>query len=166
MLCRRDIMFQQHCPFLTLSAAPLLFYVACEPGDAQIPGAKDVDTAAALDTGDTSDTAADTETGDTADSGDCTEAPVGDAGPEQTVNLADGPVQLDGGATGGCGPYSWFWAWQAHPSRSTLTDRDIHAPNLEDPTFTPDVVGEYVLSLAVHDGAQWSSPDVVLINVM
>ncbi|GDX83459.1 hypothetical protein LBMAG42_52700 [Deltaproteobacteria bacterium] len=159
-------MFQQHCPFPTLRAAGLLFFCACEPGDPERIGAKEIDTAPPIDTGDTSDTAADTATGDTADSANCPDPVVGDAGPDQTVNLADGQVQLDGAATGGCGPYWWFWALQAQPAGSTLSDRDIHAANLEDPTFTPTVAGDYVLSLAVYDGTQSSSPDIVLISVM
>ena len=120
----------------------------------------------ARDAADTGETADNRDSADSADSADCLDAPVGDAGAAQTVNLSDGHVQLNGSASGGCGPFTWFWAFQAVPSHSVVRSNDIRTYDIEDPTFAPDTAGTYVLSLSTYDGAQWSTPDMVEITVL
>ena len=147
---------------------PLLL-AACRPpiladsGDTADTGdtGDTADTADTADTGDTGDTA---DTADTGDTGD-TAAPVADAGPDQMVTVGT-EVTLDGSgstASGGA-TLQYQWSFQAVPATSAVGDGSLHTPDVVNPTFTPDVVGDYVLSLAVYDGAAWSSPDTVTIS--
>lgn len=122
-------------------------------------------TESATETGSTGDSATDTAT-DTASTGDtaaCTDTPTADAGPDQVVDLGAGVVQLDCTASGGCGSFMYTWAIQAKPAGSSGTHVD--SPDAEDPTFTPDAVGNYTFSCAVYDGTSWSRPDMVRLTV-
>ena len=57
----------------------------------------------------------------------------------------------------------YLWTLQSTPSTSNATDSSISDRASVNPTFYPDVAGEYVLSLAVFDGTSWSVPDLVTI---
>jgi VCBS repeat-containing protein len=94
--------------------------------------------------------------------------PVADAGPDRNVETGI-PVMLD--ASGSFDPdagdqigYDWSieWILDAKPSDSWLTDADI--ADTCQPTFIPDVDGEYRFRLIVHDGQVVSAPDVVTIT--
>ena len=120
------------------------------------------ETAAGTDT--STDTSADTSTdtathSDTADSG-CVDAPIADAGPDQTVTRG-AVVELAGAGLSGCGPYQFYWTLQAVPSGSSTQLQDVHAAN---PMFTAYNIGRYVISLSVSDGTQWSAPDTVTVT--
>ncbi len=89
------------------------------------------------------------------------EGPVANAGPDQTVNVG-ARVTLDGsnsydpdGAT-----LVYQWTLQSSPvgSNAFLNDR-----NREDPEFTADVAGTYVLELRVSDGVANSQGDQVRV---
>ena len=76
--------------------------------------------------------------------------PVADAGPDQTgtelvqVNLdGSGSSDADGDAL------TYTWEFDSMPDGSTAALSD---PNVVDPTFTPDLPGDYVLKLTVDDG--------------
>jgi hypothetical protein len=76
--------------------------------------------------------------------------PVADAGPDQTATeLVE--VQLDGsGSSDADGdPLTFTWEFQSLPDGSTATLSD---PDIVDPTFVPDLPGEYVLQLTADDG--------------
>jgi hypothetical protein len=91
--------------------------------------------------------------------------PVADAGEDQTVFLGV-VAQLDGG--GSFDPDDdpiavWMWGFDSIPAGSgaTIDNRFSRIPS-----FQPDKVGEYILSLIVNDGFDWSIPDTVTVTVI
>ena len=91
--------------------------------------------------------------------------PVADAGPDQTVELGD-TVALDGtGSSDADGDaLTYSWTLDSAPSDSGMDDEDLVDADTDSATFTPDVEGEYVLTLTVSDGTD-SSTDTVTITV-
>jgi hypothetical protein len=85
--------------------------------------------------------------------------PIANAGPDRAARVFE-RVVLDG--SGSADPdgdsLTYRWSWELRPAGSVVDLPDASAVR---PEFTLDVAGRYVLSLAVHDGTQWSSPDVV-----
>ncbi len=81
-------------------------------------------------------------------------------GPDTTVlvteAIVDAPVALDASSSsdddvGVCGlteAFEYEWSFWSKPPASTAELKD---PNLENPSFTPDVAGTYVLKLTVYD---------------
>ncbi|GAB3319203.1 hypothetical protein GCM10027299_11530 [Larkinella ripae] len=90
-----------------------------------------------------------------------TESLVANAGPDQPVQVGQ-LVTLDGSASGdGSGkPLTYQWTLTAKPAKSVVA---LTAPTTARPTFTPDEVGEYELSLTVSDGTG-TSVDKVLVS--
>ncbi|MGD8885099.1 MAG: PKD domain-containing protein, partial [Gammaproteobacteria bacterium] len=90
------------------------------------------------------------------------EAPIANAGPDQTVNLGN-TVTLDGSGSsdpdGHSLSYSWSMASRPAGSNATLSDETI-----VDPTFVADVMGDYELELVVSDGYDDSSVSTVTIT--
>jgi len=88
--------------------------------------------------------------------------PVADAGPDQDVSVGE-PVQLAGSATDPDDDpiVSWLWTIEAAPAGSSAALSD---PAVADPAFTPDLPGEYVLSLVAGDGTDPSLPDTVTVS--
>lgn len=88
-------------------------------------------------------------------------APVADAGPDRAAEVGL-PVRMDGSASHDPegGPISFRWAFTVMPvgSASTLDD-----PGSPTPSFTPDLVGTYVLALVVDDGVEQSAPDTAVV---
>lgn len=76
--------------------------------------------------------------------------PVADAGADQnvvfpaTVNL-NGSASTDADGDG----LSYTWAFVSKPTTSSAALND---PNVENPSFTADIAGSYVVSLVVNDG--------------
>jgi len=89
--------------------------------------------------------------------------PIGDAGPDQVVCLGE-PVMLQGWAEDPDGDaiVEWSWAIESAPEGSLADLPDFMLP---DAHFLPDLPGDYVLSLAVSDGADWSLADTVVVSV-
>ncbi len=150
-------------------ALAVLTLGACSPGGT----GKDNDRPAEIaDSGRDTAPETTTETGDSGDSDSahdtgplpCVDAPVVDAGPDQTVPAGTREVQLAGSASGGCGSYVFDWAIQALPAGSTTSSSDIHDPGDPDALLMIDAAGSYVLSLQAYDGASWSTPDLVVID--
>jgi Ca2+-binding RTX toxin-like protein len=94
--------------------------------------------------------------------------PIADAGLDQDVPLGVA-VALDGTASqdpdGAPQPLTFAWTFVTVPSGSALNDAGIAGAATAQPSFDPDVRGEYVLRLTVSDG---SAPDTdeVLVRVV
>jgi K319L-like, PKD domain/PKD domain/Calx-beta domain len=90
-------------------------------------------------------------------------APLADAGPDQAEVTLGALVVLDGSASSDADgqPLTYAWSLLSKPagSRAALAgDTDVA------PTFTPDVVGDYVVQLIVNDGLLDSAPDTVRVG--
>lgn len=76
-------------------------------------------------------------------------------------------IQLDG--SGSSDPngdsLSYFWTLQEKPQNSTSDNRSISARDEVMPEFYADVAGEYIFSLAVHDGLDWSPPALLPVTL-
>ncbi len=88
--------------------------------------------------------------------------PIANAGTDQNVQTGMA-VQLNG--TGSSDPdgdsLTFDWLIEGRPAGSTAQLSDTNVPQ---PTFTPDVDGEYELSVVVSDGQIESVPDTVFIR--
>jgi RHS repeat-associated protein/uncharacterized repeat protein (TIGR01451 family) len=93
---------------------------------------------------------------------DINSPPVANAGQNQTVTTRT-LVTLDGsGSTDVDGdPLTYTWAILSTPAGSTATLSDQHAVK---PSFTVDVLGNYVIQLIVNDGTVNSTPATVTIS--
>src|SRR5690606_32488907 len=86
-------------------------------------------------------------------------APVAAAGDDQVVVVGT-EIALDGsGSMDADGdPLTFAWAISMAPEGSAAT---VGGADMEMATFTPDLVGAYVLRLVVNDGMDDSAPDFV-----
>jgi len=75
-------------------------------------------------------------------------------------------IQLDGSgsfdANGDALTYQWDV--QSVPSGSQASNASFSSRTLSNPTFYPDVAGSYTVSLTVHDGTSWATPDLMVIS--
>ena len=94
---------------------------------------------------------------------DINHPPVADAGNDQSVLVGD-TVTLQGSATDidGDSIVSWAWTVDSAPEGSVATIVDPTIPN---PTFMPDLAGQYVFNLVVNDGRDDSAVASVTIEV-
>ena len=97
----------------------------------------------------------------TAGSGD--NPPLANAGADQQATIGQ-TVQLDGGNSSDPenSPLTFLWTFTAQPPASAVQLVNETAAN---PSFVPDVAGDYVVQLVVNDGALDSQPDTVVISV-
>ncbi len=91
--------------------------------------------------------------------------PTADAGQDKNV-LTGVSVFLDGSRSDDADkqPVSHRWSLLEKPAASALSDEDIHDKDMPDPSFTPDVDGEYRFQLIVSDGIEESVPDLVTVS--
>ncbi|MBI5057329.1 MAG: hypothetical protein HZB61_12015 [Nitrospirae bacterium] len=92
-------------------------------------------------------------------------APFANAGADQTV-FQGNLVSLDGSASrSDCffceDSLTYNWTFVSVPAESTAV---LSNPNSVGPSFIPDVIGSYVLSLVVNNGKRDSIPDTIIIN--
>lgn len=59
----------------------------------------------------------------------------------------------------------YFWEVQDVPEGSKATNDSFSDRAAAAPTFWADIAGTYQLSLSVYDGANWSNPDPIVIEV-
>ena len=91
------------------------------------------------------------------------DAPVANAGPDQTVFRGDEAL-LDGSGSSDVDvvdPLTYQWSFLSLPAGSAATLSDSTQVN---PTFVPDVSGAYEVQLIVNDGTADSVPDTVWIT--
>lgn len=90
--------------------------------------------------------------------------PVADAGANRTV-MVGVEVTLDGsGSTDPDGDsLSFAWSFVSRPDGSSASLSNV---DTENPTFTPDVAGEYIVGLVVTDGTLESDPATVIITAV
>jgi len=60
----------------------------------------------------------------------------------------------------------YLWTLQSKPTESTASSDSFSDTTAMQPTFYADVAGEYVVSLSVNDGLEWSSPDMLTITTI
>ncbi|PVE06672.1 hypothetical protein B472_10240 [Limnohabitans sp. Rim28] len=92
------------------------------------------------------------------------QAPVAVAGANQSVLLGAGSVKLNGsGSTDANGDaLTYEWAMDSRPPRSAA---DLSQATSVEPTFTPDLPGEYRFSLVVSDTKLRSARSLVTVTV-
>jgi len=88
--------------------------------------------------------------------------PVANAGPDQFAVSGQTLVMLDGSASfdPDGDPITYEWGFISIPPGSTVT---LNNSNIMNPTFTPDLDGEYILFLRVNDGQVNSIIDTVSV---
>jgi len=95
-------------------------------------------------------------------------APIADAGENYEFGVcADNPFQLNGWGSydpdGDALTYQWSIA--RTPADSTVDEGAFDDRTSPEPQFTWDVPGTYIFQLEVHDGYEWSPPDLVVFTV-
>ena len=105
------------------------------------------------------------------DSSAICKTPVAEAGDDVVVSLGM-PAVLNGASSSWCSDYDedvvFTWSFVSVPSESSVNENSLsvnRSAAAVTPTFTPDVTGEYVLSLQVNDGIEASNIDYVVVNV-
>ncbi len=92
-------------------------------------------------------------------------APVANAGNDQSTYI-NTPLTLDGSGSSDADsdPLTYVWSIASKPVTSTTAS--ISDPSIQNPDFTADVTGSYVLELVVNDGSVDSIKDSVTITVI
>ncbi|GAC33175.1 PKD domain-containing protein [Paraglaciecola polaris] len=90
--------------------------------------------------------------------------PIAHAGEDQNVEL-DGLLQLDGSASSDADGdlLTYLWSVNSVPAGSSVGHL-LNASSVN-PSFTPDVAGDYEFTLAVSDGENTSPVDSVIVRV-
>ncbi|MGR9053515.1 MAG: PKD domain-containing protein [Gammaproteobacteria bacterium] len=92
--------------------------------------------------------------------------PTADAGPDQQLQLEQDPVpvQLDGSGSSDPNndPLNYLWTMSA-PEGSNA---ELSSPYVVNPSFTPDIAGDYTVYLEVSDGMTSSQVDSAIITVL
>ena len=93
------------------------------------------------------------------------QAPV--ANPENTISNAEdcSLTQLSGSDSydPNGDPLSYWWTIQSKPESSSVSNDSFSDRTAEEPTLFADASGEYLISLSVHDGQEWSAPEMLTV---
>jgi hypothetical protein len=90
--------------------------------------------------------------------------PVADAGPDQVFTVLNNTITLDGTKSYDYDDdlTSYDWTIINQPQGSTVT---LSGANTANPTFAPDIYGDYILQLVVRDSTGGASqPDTVTVS--
>lgn len=92
------------------------------------------------------------------------DAPIADAGDDIEGDDCT-HIPLDGSASYDPNgePLTYAWDLEERPDGSSAAMDAFADPSAASTSFYPDVDGEYVLSLSVHDGVGWSIPDEIKV---
>ncbi len=98
--------------------------------------------------------------------------PLAEAGSPQTLPLGS-QIRLDGSRSQWCSSYSgaeitYSWSFEHVPANSNVDDNalsDNRSETAANPSFVPDLPGEYVVSLRINDPSTASTPDYVVVNI-
>ncbi|MCP4375077.1 MAG: tandem-95 repeat protein, partial [bacterium] len=90
------------------------------------------------------------------------EAPVADAGPDQTA-LVTSTVVLDGSGSSDANGDALSYSWSLISPTGSIAA--LSSPGVIDPSFSVDLPGTYIAHLIVHDGTVDSLADAVSITV-
>jgi len=91
--------------------------------------------------------------------------PIANAGPDQSITQLGSLVTLDGSGSydeedGSPATYSWSWVSKPAGSNAAFSN-----PAVVNPTFVPDIYGEYEVQLVVTDSSgAVSSPDRIMVS--
>lgn len=89
--------------------------------------------------------------------------PIADAGSDQAIHTIGSTVQLNGCNSwdddGDTLTYEWFLFATPSGSKATLSN-----PTICNPTFVPDVYGDYEFDLKVKDPWSTSEPDIIIVS--
>lgn len=88
-------------------------------------------------------------------------APVADAGPDQRVTVG-GAAQFDGRNSRGFGNLSYQWTLLSKPAGSQAA---LSGASTAQPTFTGDVMGNYVAQLVIQDATGAQAVDRAVVTV-
>jgi hypothetical protein len=95
-------------------------------------------------------------------------APTALAGDDMLDTEDCSAIQLNG--SGSFDPngdaLEYLWTLQSKPTDSLASNSSFSDINGEQPTFYADIIGEYIISLSVNDGTDWSSPDLITITTI
>jgi hypothetical protein len=93
-------------------------------------------------------------------------APVASAGEDQVAEDC-AFIQMSGSASvdPDGDPLQYHWELQSKPTDSVASNDSFSDRNAANPTFWADWAGDYVLSLTVSDGANWSLTDMVNLTL-
>ncbi len=91
-------------------------------------------------------------------------APEADARPDQTIVGAGKIVTLDGSFSYDPDedPITYQWSFESMPPGSTVVFSD---PTVVNPSFTPDILGDYIIKLTVSDGSLMSEDSITITAV-
>jgi len=99
----------------------------------------------------------------TAPAGDVNHAPVADAGSDRTVTVGHlAPLDGRGSYDPDSDPLAYLWSFTSRPAGSAAV---ISPDTTVTTSFTPDVIGEYRVHLAIFDGRDGDGDDVTITAV-
>ena len=92
-------------------------------------------------------------------------APVADAGTKQVTEVLSG-VTLDGSASSDPEAAGLTYSWSVVSIPAASAGITLIGDTAVNPTFTPDVTGEYTLGLVVNDGLSDSALSTVIVTAL
>ena len=82
-------------------------------------------------------------------------------------NTPIGLITLDGSNSGDALSHTLSYSWEIIkvPDTSLITNSDLSDSSLINPTFTPDIIGDYIIQLSVNDGTLTDTDTVTIIII-